>query len=196
MSAKFPYKVSAPTADGNFHLPRVQLPRDWKGNHTPQEPRGTPSDATNKTVTYTSSNTKVATVNSSGKVTAVGGGTAKITAKAGGKTATCNVTVNVPQTGISVSGNSSVSVGIGSTATLKVAKVPSDATDNFTTNWSSANTSIATVSSKGVVTGVALGETTITAKQNSWTVTYKITVTEKRLRAQRKSHQLKKAQQK
>lgn len=139
----------------------------------------TPSDATNKTVTYTSSNTKVATVNSSGKVTAVGGGTATITAKAGGKTATCKVTVNVPQTSIAASGGSSKSVAIGSTVTLKIAKVPSDATDSYTTTWSSANTSIATVSSKGVVTGVALGETTITAKQNNWTVTFKVTVTEK-----------------
>ena len=139
----------------------------------------TPSDATNKTVTYTSSNTKVATVNSSGKITAVGGGTATITAKAGDKTASCKVTVNVAQTGIAVSGNSSKSVAMGSTITLKVAKVPSDATDNFTTTWTSANPAIATVSAKGVVTGVALGETTITAKQNNWTVTYKITVTEK-----------------
>ena len=138
----------------------------------------TPSDATNKTVTYTSSNTKVATVNSSGKVTAVGGGTATITAKAGDKTAACKVTVNVAQTGIALSGDSSKSVGIGSTITLKVSKVPSDATDSFTTTWTSADPSIATVSSKGVVTGVALGTTTITAKQNNWTVTYKITVTE------------------
>lgn len=138
----------------------------------------TPSDATNKTVTYSSSNTKVATVNSSGKITAVGGGTATITAKAGGKTATCKVTVTVPQTGIAVSGSSSRSVGIGSALTLKVAKVPSDATDSYSTTWTSADTNIATVSSKGVVTGVALGETTITAKQNNWTVTYKITVTE------------------
>ena len=150
-----------------------------KGETTSLTATVTPSDATNKTVTYTSSNTKVATVNSSGKITAVGGGTATITAKAGGKSATCKVTVNIAQTGITASGSSSKSVAIGSTTTLKIAKVPSDATDNYTTTWTSANTSIATVSSKGVVTGVALGETTITAKQNNWTVTFKITVTEK-----------------
>lgn len=150
-----------------------------KGETTTLTASVTPSDATDKTVTYSSSNTKVATVNSSGKVTAVGGGSATITAKAGGKTATCKVTVNVPQTGITASGGSSKTVAIGSTTTLKIAKTPSDATDNYSTTWTSANTSIATVSSKGVVTGVALGETTITAKQNNWTVTFKITVTEK-----------------
>ena len=138
----------------------------------------TPSDATNKTVTYTTSDKYVATVSSSGKITAVGGGTATITAKAGGKTATCKVSVNVAQTGIALSGSESKTVELGKTITLKVAKVPSDATDSFSTTWSSADETIATVSSKGVVTGVALGTTTITAKQNSWSVTYKITVVE------------------
>lgn len=55
-----------------------------------------PATATNKSVTYTSSNTKVATVTSTGKVTALTTGTATITAKAldgSGKSATCKVTV-------------------------------------------------------------------------------------------------------
>lgn len=138
----------------------------------------TPSDATNKAVTYYTSDKYVAKVSSNGTITAVGGGTATITAKAGTKTATCKVTVNVSQTGIAVSGNSSKTVAQGSTLSLKVVKVPSDATDSYSTTWSSADTSIATVSSKGVVTGVALGTTTITAKSNGWTVTYKITVVE------------------
>ncbi len=54
-----------------------------------------PDNATNKTVTWTTSNDKVATV-ANGVVTAVGKGTATITAAAGGKTATCTVTVKVP----------------------------------------------------------------------------------------------------
>ncbi len=54
-----------------------------------------PADATNKTVTYASSNTGVATVNSSGLVTGVAAGTAVITATAGdnGMTDTISVTV-------------------------------------------------------------------------------------------------------
>lgn len=55
----------------------------------------TPDNATNKTVTWTTSNDKVATV-ANGVVTAVGKGTATITAAADGKTATCTVTVKVP----------------------------------------------------------------------------------------------------
>jgi len=137
-----------------------------------------PSDATDKTVTYSTSNSKVAKVSSSGKITAVGGGTATITAKAGGKTATCKVTVTVAQTGISASGSTSKSVEMGSTLKLKVSKVPADTTDNYSVNWSVADANIATVSSNGTVKGVAVGETTVTAKSNGWTVTYKITVTE------------------
>ena len=52
-----------------------------------------PDNATNKTVTWASSNTAVATVSSTGQVTAKGNGTTQITATAGGKTANCSITV-------------------------------------------------------------------------------------------------------
>ena len=56
-----------------------------------------PTNATNKNVTWTSSNTRVATVDANGNVKAVGAGTATITAKSNnGKTATCKVTVINP----------------------------------------------------------------------------------------------------
>ncbi len=57
-----------------------------------------PSDASNKAVTYTSSNTAVATVSSTGLITGVTTGTATITATSqdGSKTATCAVTVTFP----------------------------------------------------------------------------------------------------
>lgn len=58
-----------------------------------------PENATNKTVTWTSSDTTFATVDSTGKVTGVAAGTATITAKAGEKTAAVDVTVKAAATG-------------------------------------------------------------------------------------------------
>lgn len=58
-----------------------------------------PSNATDKTVTWSSSRASVASVSSSGEVTALSAGTATITARAGGKTATCAVTVKI-QSGV------------------------------------------------------------------------------------------------
>ena len=57
-----------------------------------------PSNATNKDVEWTSSNTNVATVDTTGKVTGVSAGSATITIKTkdGSKVATCNVTVKNP----------------------------------------------------------------------------------------------------
>ena len=57
-----------------------------------------PSNATNKNVEWTSSNTNVATVDTTGKVTGVSAGSATITVKTkdGAKVATCNVTVKNP----------------------------------------------------------------------------------------------------
>ena len=78
----------------------------------------TPSNATNKTVTWKSSKTSVATVKS-GNVTAVAAGTATITATAGGKQATCKVTVTadevIKMTGVKLSTREP---GIGKTITV------------------------------------------------------------------------------
>ena len=61
-----------------------------------------PDNATNKTVTWASSNSAVATVSSTGQVTAKAPGTAQITATAGGKTANCTVTVFESATDLSL----------------------------------------------------------------------------------------------
>ena len=73
-----------------------------------------PDDATDKTVTWTSSNPAVATVDETGKVHAVAAGTATITAQAGDKTATCKVTVTTTPVAIVITpptANSDIQTG-------------------------------------------------------------------------------------
>ena len=122
-----------------------------------------PSNATNKTLTWSSSNTSVATV-SNGVVKAVGFGTATITAKSNnGKTASCKVTVNpIQPTGIKATPETSTLYGLNSTVKLSANVMPSNATNKAVT-WSSRNTSVATVSSDGTVKAVGYGTTVITA---------------------------------
>jgi uncharacterized protein YjdB len=144
-----------------------------------------PSNATDKTVTWSSSNTNVAMVSTGGLVIAKAVGTATITAttNTGGKTATCAVTVtpgDVPVTGVTLSQNT-MKLKVGQTSTLTATVMPADATDK-SIRWNSSNPSVATVSSTGVVTGVAPGTATIAATASNGidarcTVTVDIPVT-------------------
>lgn len=141
----------------------------------------TPSNATNKTINWTSSNTSVATVSTSGLVTAKGVGSATIIATTadGGKTAYCTVSVvasSVAVTSVTMS-RTTASLNVGETVTLSATVAPSDATDKNIT-WSSSNTSVATVSG-GTVTAKAVGSATITATAGGKTATCTVTVTDK-----------------
>lgn len=73
----------------------------------------TPANASNPTVTWSSSDNTVATVDSTGKVTGVKTGTATITATAGGKSAACEVTIIAVQPTIDVGSLTIVGPGNG-----------------------------------------------------------------------------------
>ena len=144
----------------------------------------TPDNATDKTVTWSTSNEAIATV-SGGVVTGVKAGEVTITAKAGDKSATCTVTVTAKQstedpddpivvTGITLD-KTTATVEEGATVTLTATVTPDNATDK-TVTWSTSNEAIATVSG-GVVTGVKAGEVTITAKAGDKSATCTVTVT-------------------
>ena len=141
-----------------------------------------PSNATNKSVSWTSSNSTVASVDNSGVVTARATGSATITVKTldGNKTATCSVTVSQSSVAVtSVSLNkTSLNLTVGNTSTLTATVYPSNATNKNVT-WSSSNTSAATVSSSGLVTAKAAGSATITVKtvDGNKTATCSVTVT-------------------
>lgn len=134
-----------------------------------------PDNATDKTVTWTSSDPEVATVDG-GVVTAVKEGTATITAKAGDKTAACEVTVKKNTVAVeSVElDKSELELAVGESATLVATVKPDDATDK-TVTWSSSDPEIATVDG-GVVTAVKGGTATITASAGDKTATCAVTV--------------------
>ncbi|MCP2025348.1 uncharacterized protein YjdB [Flavobacterium sp. HSC-32F16] len=124
-----------------------------------------PANATNKTVSYSSSNTGVATVNGSGLVTAVASGTAVITVTTqdGGKTASSVITVNSSNaavTSVSLSPNS-VSLSVGAAQQLTPTVLPSNAA-NKSVSYTSNNTGVAIVNASGIVTAIANGTATIT----------------------------------
>ena len=124
----------------------------------------TPSNASNKTVTWSSSNTNVATVSSGGLVTAKSCGTATITATTrdgSNLSASCAITVNQLATGISLN-KTSATINNGETLQLTATVTPSN-TNNKNVTWKSSNTSVATVSSSGLVTAKGGGTATITA---------------------------------
>ena len=124
-----------------------------------------PTTATNKTLTFSSSNTSVATVSDKGVVTAVGAGTTTIVAASNDNASIVDsyeltVAALVPVTTINVTGKASMTVGETYAFTAEV--LPSDASNKSVT-WSSSNTNVATVDQNGNVTVVASGTVVITA---------------------------------
>ena len=140
-----------------------------------------PDNATNKAVSWKSSDASTATVDNSGKVTAVKAGTATITVTTtdGSKTATCSVTVTtktVSVTGVTLD-QTSLELQVDGTAKLSATVAPSDATNSAVT-WNSSDSNVATVDGEGNVTAVKEGEATITVTtaDGGKTATCKVTV--------------------
>lgn len=121
-----------------------------------------PAKATNKKVTWSSSDKSVATVDDSGKVTAVASGTSTITVTTedGAKTATCVVTVTNPVTGLTLN-KTATSLARGDSETLTYTVTPTDA-DAYTVSWKSSNADVASVDNTGKITAVGKGTATIT----------------------------------
>ena len=137
-----------------------------------------PADATDPSVTWSSSDASVATVDG-GKVKTLKPGKATITAKAGEKEATCEVTVEkrfIPVSSITLS-QSTLTLVEGDEAVLSATVLPADATDPSVT-WSTSDASVATVDG-GKVKTLKPGKTTISAKAGEKEATCEVTVEKK-----------------
>lgn len=118
----------------------------------------------NSDYTWSSDNQKVATVDEDGNVTAISAGTANITATDGSGKGVCIVRVKgsgTPnegnQSGSATLNKTDATVGVGENFALQVTGTDSNVL------WSVDNSSVATVSGDGQVTGVTVGKTNVTA---------------------------------
>jgi len=157
----------------------------YVGNSTKLVATVKPSDATNKGVTWKSSNTSVVSVDKNGNIKGLKAGTATITVTTndGKYTAKATITVtNAPKisvTGVSLN-KTSVDLYIGNSTKLVATVKPSNATNKGVT-WKSSNTSVVSVDKNGNIKGLKAGTATITVTTNdgSYTATCKVTIKEK-----------------
>lgn len=185
-----PTKITATTSDG-LTIKANKTISVSRGKSITVKSTVLPTDASSKAVTYKSSKSSIAKVNSKGKITAgkkSGVATITITSKADKKvkfkfkvkTVAGKVTsVNVDQT--------SVALALGGadaekTATVKATVKTSGKSANKTLAWQSADSKVATVSQKGVITAVAPGTTKVTVSSTDGTKkkqTITVTVSQK-----------------
>lgn len=140
-----------------------------------------PANASDQQFSWDVKDTEIASVygytSETKTVTALKEGQTQITVTVDGQTASCTVTVT-PRT-ISVESitlnKTQLSLVKGATETLTATVLPTTATDKAVT-WESSDTAVATVKD-GIVTAVAAGNATITAKAGEKTATCAVTVT-------------------
>ena len=140
-----------------------------------------PSNVSVKDVTWETSNSSIATVSQYGRVVANAKGTALITITTtdGNKTASCVVTVKekvIPVSSVSLSKTSLLMVK-DETEALTATVLPINATDQSVI-WFSNNSSVATVSSSGIVTAKKAGLASITAQAGGIMVSCSVSVQE------------------
>lgn len=128
----------------------------------------TPSNATFKSVYFTSSDSSIATVDDNGVVKGIKEGTVKITAETYHnhlKATTTVIVKYIPVSSVKLNVSSEVTLRKGATIALVATVLPSNASDK-TVTYKSDNPSIATIDNNGIVTGKGVGRTTITITSN------------------------------
>ncbi|HEX4932333.1 MAG TPA: Ig-like domain-containing protein, partial [Gemmatimonadaceae bacterium] len=131
-------------------------------------------------ISFSSSNTSVATVSASGTVTAVTVGTTNIIATSGAITRSVALTVNpaaVPVATVTIAPNGG-NLQIGQTLQLTATTLDGGGATlaGRIVTWTSSSPSVASVSSSGLVSGVAAGTSTITATSEGKSAQVSVTV--------------------
>ena len=129
-------------------------------------------------VSWSSNTPAVASVNADGLVTALGNGKAIITAKSGGASQTVDITVAQTSAEINITPAAATLTAIGEPLQLsaEVRDGENQPIPDAPVSWSSSNTSVVSVSPRGLVTARGNGKVTITAKSGAKSSTTAITV--------------------
>ena len=142
-----------------------------------------------QTVTWSTSDSAIATINESGLVSAVAAGNVQLVA-----TSTVDTSISqsfaliveeaeeviiAPETITITAENEATSLQVGRTLQLNVSVTPENASDEV--EWTVSDTTIASVSRRGLVTGLKVGEVTVTATSTELSTvldTYTLTIEE------------------
>lgn len=142
-------------------------------------PKFTPENATNKKVSWTSTDSDIASVDTDGKITALKEGetTIKVTSEDGGKTAEFVLTVTKPVIIVEdiMINEKIMYVDPNETKQAPVSLTPENASLD-TLNWKIENSSIATVNTAGIVTGKRAGQTKLQVSTKDQSITKEILV--------------------
>lgn len=134
-----------------------------------------PSNATDATITYKSSNPGIATVSSSGEVKGIAPGQVVIYVSAGNITKQASITVKIATTGISLNSNYRV-MQPNDTFQIKAEVQPAGAAGGIT--YKSVNPEVASVSTSGVITAKSCGNTAIIVSNGDLQVSVTVIVNE------------------
>jgi uncharacterized protein YjdB len=162
MSGSVSIEVINPVTSISVSPTSVSIP---EGRSTKVSATVSPSNATYRDVEWSSSDTSIATVDYDGEITGLKAGVCKVyaTSSDGNEVVgICKVTVTpiVAATGITIN-SKSITMLAGQTRTLTARIKPTKSTESI--KWVSGDTSVATVSSSGVVTSRGQGSTEIYA---------------------------------
>lgn len=140
-------------------------------------PTYTPSNATDKKITWKSSDETIATISNNGLITAKKPGTVTIKAISieGSKEAICKLTVISPPIESIKFENETKTIYVGDKITLKTISTPENTTINNPI-WNSSDETVATISD-GIITAVSPGTTIITISNEDATITATATIT-------------------
>jgi uncharacterized protein YjdB len=132
----------------------------------------------NHAVTWGTSAASVATVNSSGVVLGVSAGQATITASSEGQSGTADLTVEAPPVATVSVTPSSPTIGVNGTVQLTAILKDANGGDlsGRVVTWETSASGTATVSESGLVTGIAAGQATITARSEGRSGSTTVTV--------------------